>query len=82
MQFDLPFPHRATLPCAPTHRTLLTLPARVLVLRYVCERDHRPVEDGDLEFDLAQSTWLRRHDDERIQKMAECFLQSYLKKKS
>jgi hypothetical protein len=58
------------------------LPARVLVLRYVCERDHRPVEHGDLEFDLAQAVWLRRHDDARIQKMAECFLESYLKKKA
>ena len=56
--------------------------ARVLLLRYVCERDHRPVEHGDLEFDLAQATWLRRHDDARVQKMAECFLESYLKKKA
>ena len=56
--------------------------ARVLLLRYVCERDHRPVEHGDLEFDLAQATWVRRHDDARIQKMAECFLESYLKKKA
>jgi len=61
---------------------IATLPARVLVLRYVCERDHRPVDHGDLEFDLAQADWLQRHDDSRIQKMAECFLQSYLKKKA
>jgi len=56
--------------------------ARVLLLRYVCERDHRPVDHGDLEFDLSQAVWLRRHDDARIQKMAECFLESYLKKKA
>ena len=56
--------------------------ARILLLRYVCERNHRPVEHGDLEFDLSRATWLRRHDDARIQKMAECFLESYLKKKS
>jgi hypothetical protein len=48
----------------------------------VCERDHRPAERGDLEFDLPRSTWLRRHDDARLQKMAECFLESFLKKKS
>jgi hypothetical protein len=58
------------------------VPARVLLLRYVCERDHRPVEHGDLEFDLSQASWVRRHDDARIQKMAECFLESYLKKKA
>jgi hypothetical protein len=57
-------------------------PARVLFLRYVCERDHRPVEHGDLEFDLSRAVWVRRHDDVRIQKMAECFLESYLKKKA
>src|SRR5277367_2332052 len=47
--------------------------ASVLHLRYVCERNHLPVAHGDLEFDLARSLWLRRHDDERLQKMAECF---------
>jgi len=65
----------------PDANNIAAMPARILVLRYVCERDHRPVEHGDLEFDLAQSTWLRRHGDARIQKMAECFLESYLKKK-
>ena len=53
---------------------------RVLLLSYVCERDHRPVEHGELEFDLSRATWLRRHDDARIQKMAECFLESYVRK--
>ncbi|MFZ0862149.1 MAG: hypothetical protein ABR881_16910 [Candidatus Sulfotelmatobacter sp.] len=55
--------------------------ARVLLLQYVCERDHRPVEHGDLEFDLSRVTWLRPHGNPCIQKMAECFLESYLKKK-
>jgi hypothetical protein len=57
-------------------------PARVLRLRYVCESDHRPVQHGDLVFDLSNATWLQTHDDLRIQKMAECFLESYLKKKA
>jgi hypothetical protein len=55
--------------------------ASVLLLRYVCERDHRPVEHGDLEFDLTAAAWQRRHNNPCIQKMAECFLESYLKKK-
>lgn len=58
------------------------VPTRILRLRYVCEKNHRPVEHGNLEFDLSRATWLRRHDDARIQKMAECFLESYLKKKA
>jgi hypothetical protein len=62
-------------------RDVASVPAQVLLLRYVCERDHRPVEHGHLEFDLSRATWLRPHDNPCIQKMAECFLNSYLKKK-
>lgn len=58
------------------------VPCRVLQLRYVCERNNRPVEDGSLEFDLSQASWLRGHEDARIQKMAECFLESYLERKA
>jgi hypothetical protein len=57
-------------------------PSRILRLLYACERDHRPVEQGELEFDLFRSTWLRQHSDARLQKMAECFLDEYLKKKA
>jgi|HubBroStandDraft_5_1064220.scaffolds.fasta_scaffold10806_2 hypothetical protein len=53
--------------------------ARRVRVHYVCEQNYLPVEHGDLEFDLA-STCLRPHQDIRVQKMAECFLQSYLKK--
>ena len=56
--------------------------ARELRLVYVCERDHRPIARGQLLFDSSSAAWLIRHDDTRIQKMAECFLESYLKKKS
>lgn len=57
-------------------------PGRILRLLYVGERDHRPVAHGELKFDLDTETWLCRHEDPRIQKMAECFLESYLKKKN
>ena len=43
---------------------------------------HLPVSHGELEFDLLQASWLHKHDDLRMQKMAECFLESYLKKKA
>jgi len=59
-----------------------SVPSSVIRLHYVCERNHLPVEDGTLEFDLPQAAWLCRHDDPRIQKMAECFLDSYLKRKA
>lgn len=57
-------------------------PARILRLAYVCERDHRPVTNGELQFDLARAAWLQPHEDQRIQKMAECFLETYLKRKA
>jgi hypothetical protein len=58
------------------------LAGRPLRLRYVCERENLPVEHGELEFDLLQAAWLRKHSDVRVQRMAECFLESYLKKKA
>ena len=57
-------------------------PARILRLTYVCERDHRPIEHGELEFDVPTNSWLKPHADARVQKMAGCFLESYLKKKN
>lgn len=50
-------------------------------LRYVCERDHRPVEHGTLKFDATKALWEGKHSDERLQRMAECFLASYVEKR-
>ena len=57
------------------------LPNRIIQLCYVCERDHQPVEHGRLEFDPESARWIHGHADERVQKMAECFLQSHLAKR-
>jgi len=54
----------------------------MLRLTYVYEQGNRPAGQGELEFDLATTFWLRRHEDARIQKMAECFLEVYLSKRS
>ncbi len=54
---------------------------RIVQLRYVCERDHQPVEDGRLEFDAGAARWVQPHADERVQKMAECFMESHLAKR-
>jgi len=51
-------------------------------VRYVCERGHRPAEHGTLEFDLEEARWVEFHRDGRVQRMAECFLESYLEKRS
>ncbi len=50
-------------------------------IRYVCERDHRPVEHGTLKFDAVAENWLLRHSDDRVQRMAECFMATYVEKR-
>ncbi len=50
-------------------------------VRYACERGHRPAEHGTLEFDVFESRWVALHRDDRVQRMAECFLESFLEKR-
>lgn len=52
------------------------IPSGIIRLRYVCERAHRPVEHGRLSFEAGGVGWLQRHPDARVQRMAECFLES------
>lgn len=70
------------VPLDPEKKREDSAPSQAIRVCYVCEKNHRPVEHGDLEFDLQRSIWLRHHEDARVQRMAECFLESYLKKKS
>jgi hypothetical protein len=49
-----------------------------LLLWFVCESAHQPAGHGTLEYDLALDHWNSSHPDPRIQKMAACYLQSYL----
>lgn len=55
---------------------------RVVRLLYVCERQHRPIAHGELVIDLPSRRCLRGHEDARIEKMAQCFLDSYLSRKT
>ncbi|MFZ0320190.1 MAG: hypothetical protein WAL56_13795 [Candidatus Sulfotelmatobacter sp.] len=50
-------------------------------IRFVCERNHLPVEHGTLKFDAATSLCEQKHSDGRVQRMAECFLASYIEKR-
>ncbi len=49
-----------------------------LAIWFVCESAHRPGEHGTLAYDLPSQRWLTSHSDYRIQRMAECYLESYL----
>jgi hypothetical protein len=49
-----------------------------LSLWFVCEAAHLPASHGTLEYEISSGRWTRSHADPGIQKMAECYLESYL----
>jgi hypothetical protein len=51
-----------------------------LVVQFVVESCHLPVASGRLEYDRALNRWASPHSDPRIQKLANCFLQSCLER--
>ncbi len=51
-----------------------------LNVQFVCEIGHAPATHGMLEFDAGARCWTTRHQDVRIQRMAECYLESYLRR--
>ena len=51
-------------------------------LCFVTELGHRPAGSGRLEYDLVRGEWISPHSDSRTQKMAECYLQSYLRRRT
>ena len=52
-----------------------------IVLQYVCERDHAPVEHGAVEFDCGQQRWLAELADACLQRQAEVYLAVYLERR-
>ena len=51
-----------------------------IVLHYVCERLHLPVEYGRLEYDCQSQSWLAPMRDSCLQRQAECYLSVYLER--
>jgi hypothetical protein len=49
-----------------------------LLVWFVCETGHRPAKHGTVEYDVEHGTWISAHSDPRIQKMLECYVQSYV----
>ncbi len=52
-----------------------------LLVKYSMVKDHAPAEHGVLEFDLNAHRWLREHPDPNLQRMAECYVESWLRKR-
>jgi hypothetical protein len=51
-------------------------------LQYVMESDHQPAGRGMLEYDRGIENWNSPHPEPHVQRLAECFLQSYLQRNS
>jgi|SRR5271165_975238 len=51
--------------------------AVLVTLWYVCEAGHAPRHHGKLSYDLHRGVWLNPHPDERVQRLAHCYLQTY-----
>jgi len=52
-----------------------------LSVQFVCELAHAPAANGMLEFDCNSGQWRTTHADSRIQRMAECYVESYLQRR-
>jgi hypothetical protein len=52
-----------------------------IVLHYVSERLHEPVEYGRLEYDCAEHKWIASLRDVCLQRQAECFVSTYLERR-
>ena len=50
----------------------------LISIKYLLERGHAPVADGELRYDPATAKWQAPHPDERVQTKAQCYLDSYL----
>jgi len=53
-----------------------------ILLRYVGELGHRPVGSGVLEYNYFERRWTVTHPQAQVQRMAECYLQSYLEEEA
>jgi hypothetical protein len=52
-----------------------------IVLHYVSERFHEPVEYGRLEYDCQSKNWLAAMRDPCLQRQAECYVAVYLERR-
>lgn len=48
----------------------------ILRVLFACEREYLPADHGELLYNAASGSWLHPHDDARLQRMAECYVQA------
>ena len=68
-------------PCDAVRFSVARESAAQLSIWFVCETAHRPTSHGTLQYDAAGGRWISSHGDSQIQKLAECYVHTYLAKK-
>ena len=54
----------------------------VLRVRFSCERDYLPAGHGELLYEKSSDTWLLKHEDARVQRMAECYVETQIERRA
>jgi hypothetical protein len=54
----------------------------ILRVLFVYEREFLPAGHGELLFDKLHNTWPQKHDDARVQRMAECYVQVQMERRA
>ncbi len=50
----------------------------ILRVIFACERAHLPAAHGEILYEKLTATWPMKHPDARVQRMAECYVQTQL----
>ncbi|MBZ5524694.1 MAG: hypothetical protein LAP21_20845 [Acidobacteriia bacterium] len=54
----------------------------LVTLRYVCERDHAPVEHGELHYELSSRRFRSAPADAILLRQAECYVEVYMERRA
>jgi hypothetical protein len=54
----------------------------LLHVRFSCELAYLPAGHGELLYEKVTATWPKKHDDARVQRMAECYVEAQLARRA
>lgn len=54
----------------------------ILHVLFACELAYLPAEHGELLYDKTSQTWVQRHDNACVQRMAECYLHAQMQRRA
>jgi hypothetical protein len=54
----------------------------LIIVRYVCERDHAPVDHGELRYQPSSGQFHGGPEDAVLRRQAECYVAAYLERRS